>query len=286
MRLAWDMAGAGSRRVMALHGFTGHPRTWDRVQEFLPELTFVRVALPGHGESPDAPPGQRGFAETIEALRHVADEHQPEAILGYSLGARLALALAIEHPRCVPRLVLESGTPGLADSIERAARHERDEALAASLLRQGIEAFVDRWEQQPVLAGLTRLPSSERAVLRAQRLDCRPEGLAASLRSVGAGVQPDYRARFAGVTAPTLLLSGELDAAYGALAAEMAKQLPRAVHRTIAGSGHTPHLEAPEAIARELSAFLQAGEAARDPLRGDRNETQVEPGQEERRHRL
>ena len=52
------------------------------------------------------------------------------AWLGYSMGGRYALHVALRHPELVRRLVLVSATGGIDDPAERAARREGDEALA------------------------------------------------------------------------------------------------------------------------------------------------------------
>ena len=117
MKLAWEVSGNGPQTLILLHGFTGSRRSWDHVAPTLSEqFRLIRVDLPGHGESPlPTKPGREGFLETLEALAQVLSEVGVESanVLGYSQGARVALAFTVDHPERVERLVLESGNAGL-----------------------------------------------------------------------------------------------------------------------------------------------------------------------------
>ena len=95
-------------------------------------------------------------ADALAALLAARDA-APAHVVGYSLGARVALRLAVAHPDVVDRLVLESPSAGLPTEAERAARRAADEALAARIEAGGIERFVDEWERNPVFAGATSL---------------------------------------------------------------------------------------------------------------------------------
>jgi 2-succinyl-6-hydroxy-2,4-cyclohexadiene-1-carboxylate synthase len=142
--------------------------------------------------------------------------------------------------------VLESASPGLATEAERAERVRSDEALASRIEQIGTEAFLDEWEALPMFAG-------ERA--RPARVAHRASGLASALRVLGTGAQPSQWDGLAEV-GPSLLITGERDAKFTAIAAKMETMMPRALRRTIPGAGHAPHREAPEATARALATFL------------------------------
>ncbi len=109
-------------------------------------------------------------------------------LLGYSMGGRIALYTAFSH--FFRALILESASPGLADAAEREQRRRSDAALAESIERDGVAAFVEHWEQLPLFASQSNLALETRQSLHRQRLANRAHGLANSLRGVGTGEQP------------------------------------------------------------------------------------------------
>jgi 2-succinyl-6-hydroxy-2,4-cyclohexadiene-1-carboxylate synthase len=259
MKLSYESWGKGPRTVVALHGFTGNRGVWRSLERYWGEaLRVIAVDLPGHGES--APAGALGFPGTVEALSTLIGELGLEkpTVLGYSLGARVALALAAAHPERLEKLILESGSPGLDSARERQARKADDEALAASIEQGGVASFVDRWEALPLFAGLRSLPEPAKAALRERRLSCNAEGLADSLRTLGTGVQPNLWPQLPRIRVPTLLLTGAEDVKFTTLARRVAGALPVCWRRTFPGVGHTLHLEAPEEYAAEVLAFVTA----------------------------
>src|SRR5262249_26017949 len=128
--------------------------------------------------------------------------------LGYSMGGRLALYLALAYPHIVTTLVLESASPGLATSEARADRIRSDEPLAELIERDGIEAFTAYWESLPLFASQS---DSVRAALRPVRLKNNAHGLANSLRGMGTGAQPSLWDKLPDLTMPCLVIAGELD---------------------------------------------------------------------------
>jgi len=254
-----DTAGAGPALVL-LHGFTGSAAGWaPHLAAFAARRRVIAADLLGHGRS-DAPPDPRrygieqGAADLLAVLDHLGIGQA--SILGYSMGGRLALFLTAAAPGRVHRLVLVSASPGLREAAARRARAEQDANLAETIERDGVAAFADRWERQPIFATQARLPASARAGLRAQRLQHTARGLANSLRGMGQGVQPPLYDHLPGLRVPTLLLVGELDPAYCALGREMRRLHPEARLTVVPGAGHAVHLEQPEAFRRHVLEFL------------------------------
>ncbi len=178
-------------------------------------------------------------------------------MLGYSMGARLALAFAVAHPDRVARLVLESGGAGIEDAVARASRREADEALADRIERDGIAVFVDEWERLPLWASQANLPGEIRRRQRERRLANWPQGLANSLRGFGQGVQPSLWYALPSLPMPVLAVAGGLDTKYAAIAERMGALVPCATTVVIPGAGHTPHLERPEEFWNAVEAFLR-----------------------------
>lgn len=251
--------------LLLLHGFTGSSASWARV---LPELAeryrVIAVDLLGHGVS-DAPAeaeryGMVPVAADIAALLDYLDIARAH-LLGYSMGGRLALYLALLWPERWRSLVLESSSPGLAAAEERIERAAHDKELASFIEAKGIEAFVDYWEQLPLFASQQRLPAALQGKYRRRRLQNRPAGLAGSLRGMGTGVQPSQWERLDELALPTLLIAGALDEKFVAIAQKMARVIPGATLAMVPGAGHTVHLERPEMYLRIVGEWLAEREA-------------------------
>lgn len=249
--------------LVLLHGFTGSAASWGaHLDTFAAAgLRVIAFDLLGHGASsaPDDPERYRmeRCQEDVCAALGMLGVGSGEAILlGYSMGGRLALYLGFSG--YFRALILESASPGLASPIEREQRRASDERLAASIERDGMAAFVASWEQLPLFASQRALPAEIRQRLRNQRLQNRPGGLANSLRGMGTGSQPALYERLPTLELPVLLLAGELDAKFYAIARQMREALPRASLEIVPGAGHTIHLEQPELFDKSVLAFCQA----------------------------
>jgi len=219
--------------LVLLHGFTQTGASWDGVVR---ELAGRYRAL-----APDLGAGTwEGELDRLEALA-------PErfTLAGYSMGGRLALALALRIPRRVERLVLISASPGLANDGERAARRAADEAFADRIEAIGVEAFARAWAAQPLFAGQ---PPEVAAAAHADRLRRSAADHAAQLRNLGTGVMPPLWDRLRELKMPVSAVVGERDTKFRAIAERMG--FPTVV---VPGAGHTVQLEAPAAVAAHLA---------------------------------
>jgi 2-succinyl-6-hydroxy-2,4-cyclohexadiene-1-carboxylate synthase len=239
--------GGPGELLVLVHGFTQTQAAWEPVAARLRDRwRLVRVDLPGHGGSAGV---RAGFAEAAALLGECGGR---AAYVGYSLGGRLCLRLALDRPELVRALVLLGASPGIADPAARAERRAADEALAAGIEHDGVAAFLDRWLAGPLVA--THPPP--RAGLP-DRLANTPAGLASALRLLGAGAQAPLWDRLAGLRCPTLLVAGALDGKFAAIAAEMAAAIgPAAQRALVPGAGHAVHLERPAELATLVEGFL------------------------------
>ncbi len=253
--------GEGSNPLVLLHGFTGDSSAWEAMRPFWEKRHRVlAVDLPGHGGT-GLPPstGTEGFAQTLDALAELLSRKVggPVDLLGYSLGARVALAFALARPERIRRLVLESGSPGLPLDRERVARRREDGALAEVLEREGLEPFLKSWEALPLFSRLAGLPRDRAEAIARRRRRQSATGLAGALRCLGLGAQINLWPKLSGFDRPCLLITGGEDEKFTRLGQQMARELPLALHRVL-GAGHAPHLELPQQYAEEVSAFLDA----------------------------
>ncbi len=244
-------------RIVLLHGFTQNSQCWEPFASHLAELMdmeIVALDAPGHGRTSS----EHDSADLWESASLVAQAGGHAHYVGYSMGGRTALHLALLEPNLVHSLTLIGATPGIADEHDRAARLAADIALAERLEVIGVPAFVDQWLDQPMFSGLTATTAHKDA-----RLQNRAAGLAASLRNCGTGAQEDLRTRLTGLLSPTLVVVGELDLKFAALGEELPGVLQR-----IVGTGHTAHLERPRLTAEAASRFMRSvSESAHQPPR-------------------
>jgi 2-succinyl-6-hydroxy-2,4-cyclohexadiene-1-carboxylate synthase len=262
---------AGGREALVLlHGFTGSSESWSPIAERLSATgDVVAIDLPGHGAStPDTRDGACAFERTASLLDGTIETLGlgRVALAGYSLGGRVALYATLARPQRVARLILESTSPGIATESERAERRASDDRLAELVLGQGIEAFVDRWQRTPVLASQLRLPASTRAALREARLRCSPEGIAASLRTLGAGQQPYLADRLVEIGCPVLIIAGRDDEKYAVITDALRRAITGSRLAIVANAGHDVHLEQPDAFVALLNEFTSEGARASVPL--------------------
>ena len=255
--LRWEVRVRGTGDpLLLLHGFMGRGTSWGaHAQAFARRFRVILVDLPGHGRSGiPLDPARASVERTADDLATILRRERcvPAHVLGYSLGARIALRLTVAHPEVVRRLVLESPSAGLATDGERRIRRASDANRATRLERDGTEAFVDEWEGEPVFTSHAGLPPARAARLRSERLRNRPAGLAASLRGAGQGSMEPLYERLAGIHVPTLAIAGALDPTGRGRAEAVAAAIPGARLEIVAGAGHTPHLETP-AIFRLLA---------------------------------
>jgi 2-succinyl-6-hydroxy-2,4-cyclohexadiene-1-carboxylate synthase len=234
-------------RLILVHGFTQTAASWDAIEYRLTALGHEVLALdaPGHGAHHDTHLGLWKGADLLAA------EGGRGTWVGYSMGGRLALHVALAHPDNVERLVLIGVTAGLDTVAERIERQSSDELLAEELERDGLDAFLSRWLAQPLFATLPE----DSAGLDARRRNT-VAGLAAALRLMGTGAQDPLWDRLSELRAPTMVVTGSLDEKFTALAHRLVAVLPDAHIASMNGCGHACHLEAPDAFVGLLDAFV------------------------------
>jgi 2-succinyl-6-hydroxy-2,4-cyclohexadiene-1-carboxylate synthase len=234
--------------VVLLHGFGGTRRTWDLVLGHLSRERYRPLALdlPGHGEL-TAAPRPIGFAECVSSVLERAPERF--ALVGYSMGGRIALHVALAAPSRVRRLVLVSSTAGIEDERERADRRESDGRLAQDLERGSFERFIERWRAQPLFDGE---PAEVSELARADQRRNRPDALAAVLRGIGTGEMKPLWNRLGELDMSVTVVVGDRDVKFQGAGRRMVELIPAAESRVVSGAHHLP-LENPQALAEAIA---------------------------------
>jgi len=248
---------ASASVLLLLHGFMGSGRDWVETVGRLTDCCCILVDLPGHGFSAKCPAGFHPMPQAAHALLAVLDHVGVGQCVpvGYSMGGRLALYLALTHPDRCRALVVESGSPGLASEGKGESRLVWDESKASELERRGLDAFLEDWYRQPLFQSIHR-NETRFATLMERRRQNDLEGLARSLRLMGTGSQPSLWPQLSGMGFPWLAVAGELDARYRKTMQDMVSLSETGRLVTIPDAGHNTHFENPEAFSCALREFL------------------------------
>ncbi|MDQ8194274.1 alpha/beta fold hydrolase [Coraliomargarita sp. SDUM461004] len=249
-------------QILALHGFTGCG------SDFAPFAELVGAQwhcpdLPGHAANSQLPCKPADMIDFIEHERHnkQLQTAAPKILLGYSMGARAALVHACQQPAAWDALILISANPGIADDAERVQRRSTDAELASSIESKGLSAFLEFWQQTPMIRSQKNIRSNWRTRMQANRGTHTTAGLARNLREFGQGSVPNLWPRLGKLSIPTLLITGQEDTKYTQIARQIlaplsASRKPAWKHAIIDSVGHAPHLEAPEFTASTIRQFL------------------------------
>jgi 2-succinyl-6-hydroxy-2,4-cyclohexadiene-1-carboxylate synthase len=215
-------------------GFGQTAGAWDQV---------LRALDDGAEDRPLEIPRRATFRRTARALAR----DRSGIWAGYSLGGRLALQIALDHPSAVEALVLVSTNPGIADPEDRAVRRAEDEVRARQVETGGVDAFLTRWLSQSMFAEL------DPDAARRHRLES-AEQIAHQLRTLGQGLQEPLWDRLSELAMPVTLVAGAEDEKYCAIAGQAKAAIgANASVSVVAGAGHNLLVAAPDRIASLLA---------------------------------
>ncbi|KAL0380681.1 UNVERIFIED_CONTAM: protein PHYLLO, chloroplastic [Sesamum angustifolium] len=262
----------GSTMVF-LHGFLGAGRDWTPVMKAMSGSTrCIAVDLPGHGGSKlqyqgNGVSGRPNLSidVVVDILCKVLSNLTPGKVIlvGYSMGARIALYTALKRSDKVERAVIISGSPGLIDNDARATRKAKDDFRASTLVSNGLEFFMQTWYAEELWASFRSHPKFKQVVTnRLQHDDLHTLGKILSDLSIGR--QPSLWEDLKTCKVPLQLIVGEKDAKFKAIAREMHTRIshenkssdsPPVVE--ISNAGHAVHLENPLAVITAIRQFMK-----------------------------
>jgi len=238
-----------------LHGFMGSASDWTQITDALsPNAYCIAVDLPGHGRSVQRPGYEYTMEGATQALADVLDDVGVQRchLVGYSMGGRAALYFAVHHPDRVRSLVLESSSPGLTSSEDRASRRDVD-AERARRIRDDFPSFLEDWYRIPLFESLDRHDLVQAMIETRSSND--PDELARALVGLSVGAQPSLWERLKDLDIPTLACTGELDEKYVEISRFMAIGSRRMETVIFPDAGHNVHAERPQAFLSQLVRF-------------------------------
>ncbi|KAH9772163.1 protein PHYLLO [Citrus sinensis] len=141
--------------LLFLHGFLGTGEEWIPIMKAVSgSARCISIDLPGHGGSKMQNHVAKATQEITLSIDVIADvlyklieQITPGKVtlVGYSMGARIALYMALRFSDKIKGTVIISGSPGLRDNIARKIRRAEDDSRACSLVTHGLQVFLDTW---------------------------------------------------------------------------------------------------------------------------------------------
>jgi 3-oxoadipate enol-lactonase len=236
--------------LVLVHGLTLDSRMWDpQLAALSLFFTTYRFDLRGHGQSSPATGPVALHDDLLGFLDVMAIDRAH--LVGLSLGGNAVTEVAAAHPERVAKVVLiDSGingfqypTPNVLQRIPSYLQIQRSEGPAAAL---------QAWVRDPLFAPSFQNPRV-RPLLEAMVLDC-PCSLFFNPQFQ---IRPDTFNRLSLITAPTLVLVGELDQnEFQAAASALDQLIPHSTKKVIAGAGHMANLDRPLAVTLGIVSFL------------------------------
>ena len=255
---SWAPVDESIAPLVAFHGMAGLGSDFEAFAAEWPGA-FHAVELLGHGGSESPSTDALSSPEVVTQLGALCaqlTQGSSWGLIGYSMGGRLAAQLVAAHAPKLAAALLIGAHPSLEEEEARAARRAADARWVQLLLEEGTEAFLERWEAQPVLLRLQQCSVEQRSQRRARRLLHDPAGLAFAFQVMGLGALPSCREGLRASPIETCWLSGSEDLKFTKIAAEMGAEMSGGFTEIIEGAGHCPLLETPTALNEAARRFL------------------------------
>jgi esterase len=255
--LAYDEFGAGGPPVLVLHGLLGSARNWTSIAKQLAAAHQVlTVDLRNHGRSPWAE--TMSFDEMAGDVAALIKRHElgSTALIGHSLGGKVAMRLALTRPELVARLVVVDVAPvAYAHSFGPFLEAMAAVDLSAVQRRTDAERQLERTLDDPVICNFLLQNLVKTGDGFAWRVNL--EALAANMPELLGFPALDGATAYRG---STLFIAGSRSRYIKDEHRPLIERLfPAAELVTIAGAGHWVQAERPAEFLTELQRFLAAG---------------------------
>jgi 2-succinyl-6-hydroxy-2,4-cyclohexadiene-1-carboxylate synthase len=204
--------------------------------------------LSGHG--PDPHLGSDHFDNEVARINELLKKKRtkPARLVGYSMGARVALGMLLHSPQLFSDAILIGVNPGLETREQLAARRDWESGWIDILEQKGISAFETAWAKQPIFSSQS---GASPELLDQQRLIRRrhtKQGLIHALSVLGLGVMPNFWPRLGGIEVPVGVVCGDQDDKFRALGARFVDSCPRSRLVVVKNAGHNPLVDSPRAV--------------------------------------
>jgi 2-succinyl-6-hydroxy-2,4-cyclohexadiene-1-carboxylate synthase len=246
---------AGPLECWCLHGAVGMAADWRPLAKSLAAAAIGTRAVDLWRllECSSLPLAEFGKTFNAEASGQVF-RGSSRALLGYSMGGRLALHALLEPAQPWQAAVIVAADPGLESNAARLERRNRDATWATQLLTHSWPQFLAAWEAQAVLGNAAIRDAAATASLSNRRRE-----MARSFVDWSLGAQESLWDRLPGIQIPVLWIVGENDAKFLALARRAVPLIPHARLAIASTAGHRVPWEQPAWFTDQVAHFLKTG---------------------------
>ena len=243
--------------ILFIHGFMGDKEDWSTIISHLKNDYYcISIDLPGHGMTPLSK--NTSFKNLVEDLAVFISNFLSKrriCVIGYSMGGRVALSLALNFPERFNSVVLESSSLGISNQQERAIRLQKDKKLLSAIkTKDQKEKFLKGWYRLPIFGDISSHPNFDKLFKSKLQGNFSSWNNAIAYFSVGA--QEDYHKRIRDLEIPLLYISGSNDKKYQQIGNQVARLNNLIKHRSIENVAHNTHFEKEDAFTCEVLSFL------------------------------
>lgn len=232
--------------IWLLHGFLGRGNDWSVLSEELRSAGVETVTPDLFGQPLDTQSMSQWAATFVQGVRGTGGDNH--ALVGYSMGGRLALHALLAAPDIFRRAVMVSTGLGIEDSSARKERTTSDEQWARCFEHEEWKAVNQAWNRQEVFRDTL---SSSR-----QESDFNRAALALALRRWSPAADEPLAGSLPSIRASVLWIVGERDDKYVQEGRRAVRLIPRAELMIMTGAGHRVMLDQPERFNSAVKKFL------------------------------
>jgi 2-succinyl-6-hydroxy-2,4-cyclohexadiene-1-carboxylate synthase len=244
-----------SPTIVFLHGFLSKPDMWNDIVYNLKKAGFKNQLLCPELKRYLKDGSSDVNSDFLSVVHEIAQEFSSSGgclLVGYSMGARIALSLLIEYAGLFTGALLIGVNPGISEEGERVKRKKWEQELVAFLLDKGIDEFVLHWENMPLFKTQKSLEPAVKLRQRQMRTEHSCDEIVKAILKLGLSSMPDYWPELKNIKVPVWVITGELDSKYSLIAKNMSAIQSNFKQVIIKKCGHNPVIENPS----ELSAVL------------------------------
>jgi pimeloyl-ACP methyl ester carboxylesterase len=248
--------------VVLVHGLASTRNVWKGTVEGVPGFRYHLVQIAGMGATPPAGNAQGAVVAPVaeEIARYIREEKlKSPALIGHSMGGTIGMMVAARHPDAVGKLMVVDMFPFIG-LMFGATDVEKARPIADAMRARSAKATPEERAKEREMTIVSMVNTeSERAGPIADSQASDPNAVANAFSEL---IVTDLRPELPAIKAPTTILyvtpkgapftdaqmDGFYQAAYAPIGGAVTKRVPKAAHFIM--------LDAPDAFAEEVKAFL------------------------------